>query len=162
MMKKNRAAYFLILFAFLADRLSKWWVAAYFAGHGPVRLNDYFTLQQTFNEGVAFGMFQGVGKWVGWLTLFVVVGLLLYLQSVPKQAWLVWIGLGVLIGGASGNMVDRIMVGRVLDFIVSPLRSGVFNVADVAINTGMVLIIVGSLIHRKVLREDEETAVSID
>ncbi len=155
--------YFLILLIFLADRLSKWWATAYFAEHGPVhQINDYFTLRQTFNEGVAFGMFQGVGPWIGWLTILVVLGLLYYLTTIPKQAWIVRIGMGLLIGGALGNMVDRITVGRVLDFVESPLRSGIFNVADIAINTGMVLVVLGSLIHRKVLREEEETAVSFN
>ncbi len=153
--------YFLILLIFLADRLSKWWMAAYFAEHGPVhQINDYFTLRQTFNEGVAFGMFQGVGQWVGWLTVLVVLGLLFYLRTIPKQAWMVRVGMGLLIGGALGNMIDRVTVGQVLDFIESPLRSGIFNVADVAINVGMVLVALGSLVHRKVLREEEETAVS--
>lgn len=156
--------YFLILLILLADRISKRWVAAYFDENGPVhQINEFFTLRETFNEGVAFGMFQGVGPWVGWLTIFVVLGLLYYLRTIPKQAWIVRIGMGLLIGGALGNMIDRITVGRVLDFIETPLRSGIFNVADIAINTGMVLVVLGSFVHRKVLNEEEEeTAVSLD
>ena len=157
--------YFLIILIFIADRLSKRWVADYFAENGPViPINDFFTLRQTFNEGVAFGMFQGIGPYVGWLTIVVVFGLLYFLYTTPKQAWLVRIGMGLLIGGALGNMIDRITIGKVLDFVETPLRSGIFNVADVAINVGMVLVLLGSFVHRKVLNEaeavEEETAVS--
>lgn len=153
--------YLLILLAFAADRLSKWWAADYFATHGPIRVNQYLTIQQTYNEGVAFGLFQGVAPVVGWLTLGIVVGLVVFLRQVPKHEWLVRAGLGILIGGALGNMVDRIIAGRVLDFIETPLRAGVFNVADVMINGGMALIILGSFVHRETREESSpETAVS--
>ncbi|MCA9925981.1 MAG: signal peptidase II [Anaerolineales bacterium] len=152
--------YFTILLIFLADRLSKRWAAAYFATHGPIEINALFTLRQTYNEGVAFGMFQGIGPLIGWLTILVVIWLFVYLVRAPKQAWLLRYGLGILIGGALGNMIDRILVGQVLDFIESPLRSGIFNVADISINLGMVLVLAGSFIHRNVLNESEETAVS--
>lgn len=66
--------------------------------------------------------------------------------------------LAALIGGAMGNLVDRIFVGQVLDFIQTPLRQGVFNVADVMIHLGMILTILGSWRRD---RDKEETAVPI-
>jgi signal peptidase II len=133
--------YILILLAFLADRLSKWWAISYLDEHGPTRINALFSVQETYNRGIAFGMFQGIGPLVGWLTIAVVVGMLIYLVRLPKEEKLLQIGLALLIGGALGNLVDRIMVGKVLDFIVTPLRSGVFNVADVVINLGIIIIL---------------------
>ena len=62
--------------------------------------------------------------------------------------WLLRIGLALIIGGALGNMVDRIVAGEVLDFIVTPLRSGVFNLADVCINVGMVISLAGFLLQK--------------
>ena len=149
--------YLLIVIAFVADRVSKQWATDYFAEHGSIQINQYFTLRQTFNEGVAFGLFQGIGPWVGWLTILLVIGMLVYLVQTPKSEWVTRLGLGLLIGGALGNMVDRIVNGRVLDFIESPLRPGIFNVADIAINVGMVIIIIGSLMYD---RKNKSTAVS--
>jgi len=137
--------YFLIILTFLADRFSKWWATSYLMEHGPTRINGLFSIQETYNRGIAFGMFQGIGPIIGWLTIAVVVGMFIYLVRLPKEEKLVRIGLALLIGGALGNLVDRIMVGQVLDFIETPLRSGIFNVADVAINLGMIIILLGTI-----------------
>lgn len=143
----------LILLAFGADRLTKWWAAAYLAEHGPTTFNAFFTLRETYNRGIAFGMFQGVGLIVGWLTIGVLIGLFVYLLRLPRQLWLMRSGVAVLIGGALGNLVDRISAGEVLDFIETPFRQAVFNVADVMIWIGMGLLLLGSIVQK------EETAV---
>lgn len=140
--------YIFIFVAFFADRLSKRWAAAYLAVHGPTKFNTYLTLQETYNKGIAFGLFQGIGPYVGWLTVGVVVVFLIYLYQVPQDQWITRIGIAVLIGGALGNLVDRIFVGEVLDFIETPFRQGVFNIADVMIYVGMGLMLLGAIIHR--------------
>lgn len=140
--------YLVILAAFLADRLSKWWVEAYLAEHGPTQLNRFITLNGTYNQGVAFGLFQGIGPWVGWLTIFVVIGMIIYLRQVPHSEWVLRLGLSLIIGGALGNQIDRIWLGHVFDFVETPLRQGVFNVADVCINTGMVFFLIGGFLQR--------------
>lgn len=147
--------FIIILLAFLADRLSKWWMADFLAEHGRTYVNRWLTFTEVHNQGVAFGMFQGIGPLVGWLTMGVVVALFVYLLSVPRWQWLLRWGLAFIIGGALGNMVDRIFVGQVLDFIETPLRSGVFNVADVMIHTGLVLAIAGTLLQRRTAQEAE-------
>lgn len=149
--------YLVMALAFLADRFSKWWAAAYLAEHGVTRLTSWLTIREAYNRGIAFGMFQGVGPIVGWLTLLFLLGLFVYLLRLPKRAWLLRLGLAVLIGGSLGNLVDRIFVGKVLDFIETPLRQGVFNVADVMIHTGVILTLLGSWWRE---RGEEETAVS--
>jgi signal peptidase II len=149
--------YFVMVLAFLADRFSKWWAAAYLAEHGITRLNSWLTIREAYNRGIAFGLFQGIGPIVGWLTLLFLIGLFIYLLRLPKQAWLLRLGLAVIIGGALGNLVDRIFVGEVLDFIQTPLRQGIFNVADVMIHLGVILTFLGSLWQG---RGERETAVS--
>ncbi|MDX1616166.1 MAG: signal peptidase II [Candidatus Promineifilaceae bacterium] len=140
--------YVLIALAFAADRLSKWWVAAFLADNGVTRLNAWLTLRETYNRGLAFGLLQGIGPIMGWLSILIVLGLLLYLTQVPRQEWLLRAGLALIIGGALGNLIDRITAGQVLDFIQTPLRSGIFNVADVCINLGLILVLAGLLLHR--------------
>lgn len=136
--------YVLILLAFLADRITKWWAAAYLAEHGPTSFNDFFTLYETYNRGIAFGLLQGSGPLVGWLTIGVVIGLFVYVVRLPREQWLMRAGLALLIGGALGNLIDRITAGAVLDFIQTPLRAGIFNVADVMIHVGLFLALVGA------------------
>lgn len=142
----------LILLVFLADRLSKLWAIAYLNAYGPTRINGLLSIQETYNSGIAFGMFQGVGPAIGWLTIAIVAGMLIYLLRLPREEKLIKIGLALIIGGAIGNLIDRVTVGEVLDFIETPLRSGIFNVADVAINLGMILVILAvvlSLLHSR-------------
>lgn len=151
--------YLIILLAFLADRLSKMWAADFVAKNGVTQLHPLLTIQQTYNRGIALGMFQGIGSGVGWFTIIVVVGLFIYLLRTPKELWIMRFGLAILIGGALGNLVDRILVGEVLDFIETPLRSGIFNVADVLIYTGLALTILGSIVQKE--KEVSEPTVTI-
>jgi len=78
-----------------------------------------------------------------------VLGLLFYLIRLPREMWLLRLGLALIIGGALGNMIDRIVAGQVLDFILTPLRPGVFNVADICINVGMLLSLAGFLLQKQ-------------
>lgn len=134
--------YLLILIAFLADRLTKGWASSYLNEYGPAQINSLLSVRETYNRGIAFGLFQGIGPLVGWLTIAVVSGMFIYLIRSPREDKLMRAGLGLVIGGALGNLLDRIMAGQVLDFIETPLRPGVFNVADIAINLGIVMILV--------------------
>lgn len=152
--------YLLIPLAFLADRLGKWWAAAYLAEHGPTQFHALFKLVETYNRGIAFGLFQGVGPLVGWLTLGVLAGLLLYIHHLPREQWLARAGLAILIGGALGNLVDRIFLGEVLDFIQTPWRVGIFNVGDMMIHLGMILFILGAIFQRE--KKGADTAVSLE
>jgi signal peptidase II len=149
--------FFLIVLAFGLDRLSKLWAADYLAEQGPTQLHPLIILSPAYNRGVAFGLAQGIGPIVGWLSIIVVLGLLIYMKRLPRAMWLMRAGLALVIGGALGNLVDRITAGQVLDFITTPLRPGVFNVADVMIYTGVFLSIVGAFLQRK----DDEPLVEV-
>ncbi len=151
--------YWLILLAFLADRLSKSWAVAFLSEHGEQQLHPLLTMRETYNEGIVFGLFQGIGPLVGWLTVFVVVGLFLFLLWLPREALLLRSGIAFVIGGALGNLVDRVTVGRVLDFLETPIRTGVFNVADIFIYLGIFLILLSSL---RAKRDDVEDGLPAD
>lgn len=135
----------LIILAFLADRISKWWALTFLAENGPAQITPYFYVRETYNRGIAFGMFQGLGPIVGWLSIAVVAGMVVYLSRIPKQDRIVRIGLALAIGGALGNLVDRISAGQVLDFIQTPFRAGIFNIADVLIQLGIGMVLLGTL-----------------
>ena len=137
--------YLLILIAFAADRVTKWWAGSFLNEHGPVQINSLLSVRETYNRGIAFGLFQGIGPLVGWLTIAVVAGMFIYLTRSPREEKLMRAGLGLIIGGALGNLLDRIVAGQVLDFIETPLRPGIFNVADIAINLGIIMILLATV-----------------
>ena len=153
--------YLLIVVAFAFDRLSKWWAVSYLAQHGPISLFDVLIFRATLNRGMVFGLFQGVGSWVGWLSIIIVAGLLLYLTRLPRGATLMRVGLALIIGGALGNLVDRVTAGEVVDFIATSFMPWVFNLADVFVNGGMLLFASGSLLkppHRPSSLPDNSTS----
>ncbi len=65
------------------------------------------------------------------------------MRSLPREAGTLRVGLALIIGGAAGNLVDRIGQGQVLDFLMTPLRPGIFNLADVLIYLGLGLAVLG-------------------
>jgi signal peptidase II len=151
--------YALILLAFVADRLTKAWATDYLALHGTVEITPWLSLRPVYNEGIAFGMFPGIGMAMGWLSILIVIGLFVYLVRLPRSLWLMRLGLPLIIGGALGNLVDRVLVGQVFDFIQTPLRPGIFNIADVMINLGVVLCLVGAFWQGK---REKDSAIQGD
>ncbi|MCO5190021.1 MAG: signal peptidase II [Anaerolineae bacterium] len=132
-----------IVVAFMLDRLSKWWAADFFTTHGTTQLHPLLILQETYNRGIALGIWQGIGPLIGWLSIVVVIVLAVMLVRTSADNYLLRTGLAIIIGAALGNMIDRISAGEVLDFLTTPFRSSVFNVADVLIWVGMGFILLG-------------------
>ena len=97
------------------------------------------------NTGAAFGMFQDQTLF---LTAMAVIGLFaiyLYYRFPPFDHFVVPIAIGMMLGGAAGNLIDRIAKGRVTDFIDFP-RFPAFNVADASISVGIAVILIGYLL----------------
>jgi signal peptidase II len=137
--------------------VAKLWAAAFLAENGTTVVHPWLTIRETYNRGVAFGLFQGIGPVVGWLTISVVIVMIYYLWRLPSRQWISRLGLALLIGGASGNLVDRVVAGQVLDFLDTVLRPGIFNVADVLINSGMILLLLALFLEK---HEEEEEPLS--
>jgi signal peptidase II len=91
------------------------------------------------NSGVAFGFFAGGGVLVLVLTLAALSALLMYFVLRPRRPWL-WLPVGLLVGGALGNLIDRIANGSVTDFIKLPFWPA-FNCADMAITFGVLALL---------------------
>ncbi len=96
-------------------------------------------LTNTRNTGVAFGALQGRGVIVGVLIALVLVLLAGYFARRADRGWL-WLPVGMLLGGAIGNLIDRVREGAVIDFI-DPIGWPAFNVADSAIVMGVFLLV---------------------
>ncbi|HEY6477616.1 MAG TPA: signal peptidase II [Polyangia bacterium] len=117
-----------------------------------VVIQGFFDLRYAENPGVAFSMFQDLPGGRVLLTLLALVALVVviaYLRKTPAEATRVHIALGLVGGGAIGNLVDRVMYGKVTDFIV--LKKGIhewpaFNIADAALCVGVGLILLDWII----------------
>jgi signal peptidase II len=135
------------------DQLTKWAVLSWL--DQPVALTPFFNLVLVWNRGVSFGMFDSDGALAPWLlsglALAVTVALLVWLRRVEHP--LTAVGLGLIIGGAVGNVVDRVRFGAVVDFLdvhAAGWHWPAFNVADSAICVGAALLLAdGLLIHRR-------------
>ncbi len=93
------------------------------------------------NQGVAFGIGGDISAVFIAATIVLLLGFLVYLASRARSGWLVWAPAALLIGGALGNLADRVRDGAVTDFIDLPLWP-TFNLADVAIVIGVLLLLI--------------------
>lgn len=126
----------LLLVAVLAlDQLTKHTIVSGIAEGDSRRLVPGIKLVHVRNKGVAFGFFSGGGTVVLVFTALALTALLGYFVFRPTRRWL-WIPTGLLIGGAIGNLIDRVASGAVTDFIKLPLWPA-FNLADMAITFGV-------------------------
>jgi signal peptidase II len=122
--------------------------------HPKVVIDGFFNLRYSENPGVAFGMLQQVPGGRLWLTLLAVVAFVLvifYLRSTEAKATRMHVALGLVGGGALGNVIDRVVYGRVTDFIVWHYKVHewpAFNIADAALCVGVGLMVLDMFLNR--------------
>ena len=105
-------------------------------------LSPYARIVHWYNTGAAFGMFKE-GSMVFTVLAFIVIGLILYYYPHVEQAdWSLRIAMSMQLGGAAGNLIDRLTIGHVTDFI-SVGKFPVFNVADASITVGAAVLFLG-------------------
>ncbi len=122
-----------------ADQLTKTAITAWLARGESVELGLGVRLVDVRNTGVAFGLLRDGGLAVVLVTMAVLGLLLLYFGLEPRRRGL-WMAVGLLVGGAAGNLADRVRQGEVTDFIDPPVWPA-FNVADMAIVAGIALLV---------------------
>lgn len=105
-------------------------------------LAPYVRIVHWRNTGAAFGIFQGFGDIFTVLAIVVAIAIVYYFPQVPREDWPLRLAMGLQLGGAVGNLIDRVTIGWVTDF-VSVGRFPVFNVADASISTGVAVLILG-------------------
>ena len=129
------------------DQLTKHTLAAGIRPGETKRFLPAINLVHVRNTGVAFGFLTGGGAVVLAFTLVALVALVGFLALRPERPWL-WLPTGMLVGGALGNLIDRLSSGSVIDFIKLPAWPA-FNVADMSITFGVIaLVLVLELGHR--------------
>jgi signal peptidase II len=138
---------FLIL---ISDQLSKRWIVQTL-GPSPCGINgcqtiplmgNWMNIIYSRNTGVAFGLFQHMSPVLTIVSLLISIGAVyVYAVYLPNQVWSVQISIGLIVGGAIGNIVDRLRLGYVIDFIQVGWWP-VFNLADSAISVGATILAV--------------------
>jgi signal peptidase II len=124
----------------LVDQGSKALARALVDRGDRVEVLPFLHLENVRNEGVAFGLGGDISAVLIGATIVVLVGLLVFLAVRGGEGWLVWLPAALLLGGALGNLADRVRDGAVTDFIDLPLWP-TFNLADVAITAGVLLLL---------------------
>ena len=134
----------------IVDQLTKHWAVTSLGTDREIDLVWTLRLNLAFNNGMAFGQGQGFGPVIGVVATVVIVYLLVSLRS--ESSPMSTVGMGLLIGGAAGNLIDRLfrgdegfLQGAVVDFIDLQWFP-IFNVADMAVNVGAALLILNSVL----------------
>lgn len=141
------------LFVVIADQATKWAIVEWVDLYGRVPINSFINLTHQRNTGAAFSFLAGAGGWQRWffvvLATVVSAVIAVWLWRLRTEGPLVLMaGLSLVLGGAIGNLVDRIRLGYVTDFIQVWFGNWAFpsfNVADSAISVGAALLIIDAL-----------------
>ncbi|WP_219836373.1 signal peptidase II [Paenibacillus sp. R14(2021)] len=146
--------YWLAVFVFVIDYLSKKWVEhSLDMGQTKQVLGDFFIITSIRNKGAAFGILQEQ-RWLFIVITLIVVGAIFWYLTKNRNSGKVWLltGLGLVLGGAIGNFMDRLLYGQVVDFLQFTFGSYVFpifNIADSGICIGVGLILLDALLTSK-------------
>ncbi len=138
----------------VADQVTKALISAHLDLFDHVRLLPFLQIDLLHNSGAAFSFLAGASGWQRWffigLGLLVSIVILLWLRGLPRaRRRLLGIGLALVLGGALGNVIDRVAHGFVIDFIdffYNGWHFPPFNIADSAITVGVILFIIDTLI----------------
>ncbi len=139
----------------LVDQLSKWWIVERVMDPPrALEVTGFFNLMLIYNRGVSFGLLDSEAPLLPWvlsgLAVAIVIGLVVWLRQIEGR----WPGVavGLIVGGAVGNVIDRLRLGAVIDFLDlhwAGFHWPAFNLADSAITLGVVLLLVDGLFGRR-------------
>jgi signal peptidase II len=135
----------------ILDQATKWLAEAMLEPYRPVPLVPTLNLTLMYNEGAAFSFLAGAGGWQRWFfagfALVMTVVLVVWLMRLKPHEHLMALAISLVAGGAVGNLIDRVLTGRVVDFIdfyVGDWHWPAFNVADSAITIAVAILLLAS------------------
>jgi signal peptidase II len=137
-----------------ADLVTKQWASEVLTLYRPHELNSWLNMTLAHNYGAAFSFLSNAGGWQRWLftalSATVSVVLIVWVLRLPRRQWRAGLALALVIGGALGNLADRVQLGYVIDFIDVHYYNWhwpAFNLADSAITCGVALLLLDALIQ---------------
>jgi signal peptidase II len=159
----TRLGFVAALLAVALDQAAKLWLLFVYdlAAKGPLRLAPFLDLVLTWNTGISYGWFQQDGPFGQWalLALKAIAVALLWIWLARAGSRLTAVSLGLIIGGAIGNAIDRVAYGAVTDFVFFHITTAswsfnwyVFNLADTAIVAGVIGLLYESLVGDRAVK----------
>lgn len=152
----------LSLLALLLDQISKQMVVQQMDLHQSVELLPFFNLYYVHNYGAAFSFLSDQSGWQRWFfsitTSIISLGIVFWITRLKASQQLLIIALSLVLGGALGNLYDRLMYGYVIDFIdwhIGNSHWPAFNIADSSIFLGAVLLILDTFLHPETDKDNE-------
>lgn len=138
--QRNLMAFFVAIAVFGIDRFTKLAALGLLDQGRPIKIvPGLFDINLVLNDGAAFGLFKGKAVFFIFISIAVIVAIIAYILKNRATGKLNSISLGMVLGGALGNLADRIIFGRVVDFLDFQIWP-VFNIADSCITIGAVLL----------------------
>lgn len=151
MLKKNIFYFFFILFIFILDRISKLWIISIFNSENnlEIKISSFINLNLIWNKGIAFGLFSYGEKFeYNLLTGLIIIIIVIVFWMIIKTKGFEKYGFLMILGGALGNIFDRLYYSAVPDFIDIYYKNFhwfVFNVADIFITVGVLMLIINEI-----------------
>lgn len=158
MQNRYRKVSMLALIVLVLDQITKLWVVAVMPlWTSKTVIPGFFNFVHVINKGAAFGFLSDLDPvWRPYfflgVTALAIVLILHLLRTVPREDTILFFALGLILGGALGNLADRIRLGAVIDFLdfyIGKHHWPAFNVADIAISIGSVLLLVSVYRNRR-------------
>ncbi len=153
--KTNGKWYALALLIAVLDQLSKQWASMTLDYNTPLVFTSFFNFTLLHNTGAAFSFLSESGGWQRWffgiVALVVSLGIIVWISRLAAEKKLEALALALVLGGAIGNLYDRVSLGYVVDFIVFHYEHyywPAFNIADCGITVGAALLILDMFINK--------------
>ncbi|WP_160720110.1 signal peptidase II [Bacillus sp. USDA818B3_A] len=149
--------YLIAIFVILLDQFTKWLIVNnMLLGESIPIINNVLYITSHRNRGAAWGILQGQ-MWLFYvITIVVIVGIIYYLHKAARGKMLLGVSLALMLGGAIGNFIDRVLRKEVVDFIHTYIFSynfPVFNIADSALVIGVILLMIQMLLDERGSKE---------
>ncbi|MEH7415470.1 signal peptidase II [Neobacillus drentensis] len=149
--------YLIAIFVILLDQFTKWLIVNnMLLGESIPIINNVLYITSHRNRGAAWGILQGQ-MWLFYvITIVVIVGIIFYLQKAARGKMLLGVSLALMLGGAIGNFIDRVLRKEVVDFIhtyIFNYNFPVFNIADSSLVIGVILLMIQMLLDERGSKE---------
>lgn len=152
----------LTLLTLILDLISKQLIVQSMTLYQSIELMPYFNLYYVHNYGAAFSFLSDQSGWQRWflslISAVISLGIVYWLSRLKASQTLLIIALTLVLGGAVGNLIDRLVYGYVIDFVdwhIGNHHWPAFNVADAAISLGAVLLIIDTFLHPDPSKKDD-------
>lgn len=151
------ARYAIAVVVVVLDQITKQWVEGSIALYERIVVTGFFNLTKAYNPGAAFSFLADSGGWQRWfftvVSAVVSVVLIVWLKRMSRAERWLSLAIALILGGAVGNLIDRLIYGHVIDFLQVHWKSQAyfpsFNVADAAITAGTVLLLLLTFFERE-------------